>query len=73
MDTFQAEKPHLVKTVTWSADGLQGEAKGKGFNGSFQVTATHIVVEINLSWIALPFKAKAESRLREQFVEEFGA
>ncbi len=73
IETLRAENPRLIKTVTWSNDGMTGHAKGKGFKGDFRVTDTHVIVAINLSWIVSPLKGRVSDSLRKRMIDEFGA
>lgn len=72
LTAFAQEKRELVKSVEW-LDELQAVALGRGFKGKFSVTATEVVVDIDLSLLTRPFKGKVETRLLQRLVAEFGA
>jgi len=68
---FAEEKRELVKSIEWLALD-RAVAHGRGFEGKFYVTATEVVVDIDLSLITRPFKGKVETRLLQRLVAEFG-
>ena len=63
--------PKLINTVTWSDDGLAANAKGTGFHGEFQVDERQISVNINLSFIATPFKGRVETGVTKKLAAAF--
>ena len=72
LEAFKAERPELIKTISWSPDGLKGEAKGRGFSGSFKVTDSHVNIAIDLSLLLRPLKGRVESSLVERLKANFG-
>ena len=72
LEAFKAERPELVKTISWSPDGMQGQAKGRGFSGSFDVTPSHVNIAIDLSLLLRPLKGRVESNLVERLKANFG-
>ena len=73
LERFAAERAELVKDVTWGAGGQSGAMTGKGFKGRFEVDASSVVVAIDLSFIARPFKGRIERELTQLLNEAFGA
>jgi len=71
VEKFQAKNPALIDEVTWSPDGCTGTAKGSMFKGTFKVTATQVVCDIDLSFMASPFKGKVEETLKKKLDELF--
>ena len=71
LDGFRSERPELVNSVTWSADGTQGDAKGKGFTGSFSVVGDQIHVAIDLSFALKLLKGRIEDAMKRRLSEEF--
>jgi len=68
---FAEEKSEFVKSIEW-VDEARAVAHGRGFEGKFSITATEVVVDIDLSFLTRPFKGKVESRLMQRLVAEFG-
>ncbi len=71
LEKFQAKNAGLIDEVTWSPDGCTGTAKGSMFKGTFKVTASQIVCDIDLSFMASPFKGKVEEGLKKKLDELF--
>lgn len=72
LERFASERADLVKDVTWGGGGQSGAIKGKGFKGRFEVDASTVVVAIDLSFIARPFKGRIEQELTKLLDEAFG-
>ena len=72
IEGFKQERPLLVNSLDWSADGFRGVAKGKGFKGIFEITDTAIDVSIDLAFLVRPLKGKVISSLTERLNGEFG-
>jgi hypothetical protein len=71
VEKFQAKNPALIDEVSWNADGTVGTAKGSMFKGTFKVTASQVVCDIDLSFMATPFKGKVEETLKKKLDELF--
>lgn len=69
---IEGEFPALVNEISWNDDKSQAKVKGKGFNGHFQVTDSDVMIDINLSLFARPFKGKVESRIVDRMEKYFG-
>lgn len=69
---IEDEFPALVNEIKWNGDKTQADVKGKGFNGKFQITSTDVMIDIDLSLFARPFKGKVESRIVARMEEYFG-
>ncbi len=65
--------PMLVDDIRWNNDNTSAQVKGKMFEGKFQVTATDISIDIDLSFLAKPFMGKVESRIDTKLEEYFPA
>ena len=72
-DAFAAKRPELIGSVTWGADGTSGSITGKGFKGNCKVNDHAVVVTIDLSLLARPFKGQIEDNLRKRLEREFSA
>ena len=75
--TARSKVKNIIKNlpikVTGRWDGDEFVFDGKGINsGRVKLSDKKIVVEVDLSWIGKPFKAKAKQKIRETLDEEFG-
>jgi putative polyhydroxyalkanoate system protein len=73
VEDFRNEYSSVVKSVTWSPDGTSAVADGKGFDGAFKVDASHVRVDVDLSFVLTPIKGKVEATLKRKLDEAFGA
>jgi hypothetical protein len=71
VEAVRIERPNLVRDVRWDGDGAR--ATGKGFDGRFRVSATHVTIAVDLALLARPFKSKVEHTLRDRLTAAFGA
>jgi hypothetical protein len=71
LEQFQAKNASIIDDVSWSPDGCVGTAKGSMFKGTFKVTPSQIVCDIDLSFMAAPFKGKVEAGLQKKLDELF--
>jgi hypothetical protein len=71
MQQFVADRAELVKELRWPEGATSGVMDGRGFDGKFSVTASEVRLDIDLSLLTRPFKAKVESRLLEKLAAEF--
>lgn len=71
LEQFQAKNAGIINEVSWNADGTVGTAKGPMFTGVFKVTASQVTCDIDLSFMASPFKGKVESGLKKKLDELF--
>ena len=69
---IEDEFPSLVNDIKWNDAKTKADVKGKGFNGKFQITDTDVMIDIDLSLFARPFKGKVESRIVSRMEEYFG-
>ncbi len=59
----------LKADIQW--DGANATFKGSGFSGGAQVSATRLVVTVDLSLVLRPLKGKIESGLEKAMRERF--
>jgi hypothetical protein len=71
MQQFVKDRAELVKELRWPEGASAGAMDGRGFDGKFSVTASEVRIDIDLSLLTRPFKAKVESRLLEKLAAEF--
>jgi hypothetical protein len=71
VERFKEKNAAIIDEVTWSPDGTVGTAKGSMFKGTFKVTASQVVCDIDLSFMATPFKGKVEETLKRKLDELF--
>lgn len=69
---IEGEFPSLVNDISWNADKSNAKVKGKGFTGQFQVTESDVMIDIDLSLFAKPFKGKVQDRILSRMTEYFG-
>ncbi|RAL23652.1 hypothetical protein DL240_05695 [Lujinxingia litoralis] len=69
---IEGEFPSLVNNISWNDDKSHAKVKGKGFTGQFQVTDSDVMIDIDLSLFARPFKGKVEERIVSRMSEYFG-
>lgn len=62
----------LVNEIKWNGDKTEAKVKGKAFTGEFKVDESDVSIDIDLSFIARPFKGKVESRINSRMDEYFG-
>ncbi len=71
---FQASKPDLIQTITWSEDRNSAEAGGKYFKGQFKLSAAALTVDLDLIGFAAKMaKGMVKERLEKAIGEEFPA
>ena len=56
----QSEFPSLVSSIDWNGDGTVAKLKGKAFSGTFKVEAAAMSIDVDLAFLAKPFKGKVE-------------
>jgi hypothetical protein len=71
MQQFVQDRAELVKELRWPEGATTGSMDGRGFDGKFSVNAAEVRIDIDLSLLTRPFKAKVESRLLEKLAAEF--
>ena len=71
VETFTSKHAKIVDKVSWSGDGTTANAKGKGFKGSFRVEDGQVRVDVDLSFVALPFKGRVEEGIQRALDEAF--
>ena len=69
---IEKEFPSLVNDISWNSDKTKAKVKGKGFTGEFAVTQQDVMIDIDLSLFARPFKGKVEGRIASRMEEYFG-
>jgi putative polyhydroxyalkanoate system protein len=73
LEEFSSDHPGLIKGVEWESSGKRAKAKGKGFNATFEMGSSTVVVRIELSLLARAFKGKVESGLTRKMDEILGS
>ena len=73
MEDFSSEHPGLIKGVEWDASGKRAKAKGKGFNATFEMGSSTVVVTVELSLLARAFKGTVEKGLTRKMDEILGS
>lgn len=71
IDDFQKKQGSLIKEIRWSSDGCNADALGTGFKGNFSINEEEIKIDLDLSFIAMPFKAKIISTMEAKLKREF--
>lgn len=51
---------------------MEARANGRLFDGHFRLTSSEVLVKIELSLLASPFKGKVENKIRTRLRENFG-
>lgn len=69
---IEGEFPSLVDEIKWNDDKTNANVKGKGFSGTFQVTASDVMIDVDLKFFARPFKGKVEKSINSRMDEYFG-
>lgn len=67
----KSEFPSLVDQINWNSDKTSAEVKGKAFSGQFAVNDSHMSIDINLKFLAKPFKSKIEEKINERIGRYF--
>ena len=67
----KAEFPSLVSDISWNADRTVASVKGKAFTGKFAVTGQTLSIDIDLAFLARPFKGKVEQKIHDRLREHF--
>ncbi|MFT5429560.1 MAG: putative polyhydroxyalkanoate system protein [Myxococcota bacterium] len=71
VEDFTANFARIVKRVDWADDGRSATAKGKGFTGQFGVSESEVSVDIDLSFMATPFKSRVETEITQTLNSAF--
>ncbi len=71
VDDVQGEFPSLIQSIDWNADQTHAKLKGKGFDGTFQVTDAAMNIEINLGMLTRPFKGKVQEKIQSRVSKYF--
>jgi hypothetical protein len=69
---FATDRSEFVKELKWPEGAYAGTMDGRGFDGRFNVTATEVRIDIDLSLLTRAFKGKVETRLLQKLEAEFG-
>jgi putative polyhydroxyalkanoic acid system protein len=67
----QSRFPNLISGVHWSHDGSSAKVDGRMFDGSFEVDARKVAVNLNLSILASPFRAAVEGHIQHALEQRF--
>ena len=70
---FAETRSEIVERIDWAADGMSARVTGRGFKGGCRINDRDIVIEIDLKFIARPFKGRIEDGLRRRLAQTFGA
>lgn len=73
VSAVQGEFPSLVSDIQWNSDQTEAKVKGKGFTGTFGFNAEEIMVDIDLSFFAKPFKGTVSEKIQERLNNYLGA
>lgn len=71
VEKFTQQHGKIVNKVSWSSDGSAADAKGKGFKGTFRVDGSQVRVDVDLSFVAIPFKGRVEEGIQRELDEAF--
>ncbi len=67
----KSEFPSLVDSIKWNADMTSANVKGKAFSGQFAVDDARMSIDIDLKFLARPFKSKIEEKIQERIGRYF--
>ena len=67
----KSEFPALVDAIEWNADKTRAKVKGKAFEGDFSVDQSAVSIDINLKFLAKPFKGKVEEKIDSRLTRYF--
>lgn len=69
---LEEKYPSILSDVEWNEDKTSANVKGKMFSGNFSVNETDLAINIELGFLASPFKGKIESEL-DEYTKDFNA
>lgn len=67
----KAEFPSLVNDISWNATRTCADVKGKAFSGKFAVDGQTLRIDIDLAFLARPFKGRVEKKIQDRLREHF--
>jgi len=68
---LEAEHPNLVQTIDWNADHTEAEVRGRGFKGQLSLSESDVSVEVELGFLARPFRSRVQATLEDRLSEHF--
>jgi len=68
---IEGEFPSLVNDISWNDDKSNAKVKGKNFTGQFQMTESDVMIDVDLSLFARPFKGKVQERILARMTKYF--
>lgn len=71
LERFAGGYPRLKIKVKWNRQGDGGTCRGRGFDGTFTVSETTVLIQIKLSLIGRPFAGRIEEGMGRKLAETF--
>lgn len=65
------EHPHLVEKVAWNDDRTAADVNGRGFRGRFALSEDEVAVDVDLGFLARPFRSRVETALSTRLEKHF--